>query len=75
MSGQGDTGSHTALAYLLHIWPEAGEDLAVWRVSLQDLTTQSRRGFASLEELYAFLQTLLTQNSVPAKETGPQRSE
>ncbi|MDX1616691.1 MAG: hypothetical protein R3300_20460 [Candidatus Promineifilaceae bacterium] len=70
-----DTGSGPSLAYLLHLWPEAGDKPDVWRVSLQDLTTRSRRGFASLEELFAFLQTLATQNSAPSNETGQQRSE
>jgi len=45
-------------AYLLRFWEERGQhadDGEVWRFSLEDLHTQERRGFASLEEVMTFL--------------------
>jgi hypothetical protein len=69
------SGQEAALAYLLHLWPEEGEDPTVWRVSLQDLNTQSRRGFASLDELFAYLETLSTQNRASSIETRQKRSK
>jgi hypothetical protein len=43
------------LAYMLRLWQVEGEDGAVWRASLEDAHTGERRGFASLEELVAWL--------------------
>jgi len=43
------------LSYLLRLWQEsAGE--GIWRASLEDPHTGERTGFASLEDLFAFLQ-------------------
>ncbi len=43
--------------FLLRCWEERGEhpESGVWRFSVQDPDTGSRRGFASLEALVAFL--------------------
>ena len=43
--------------FLLRCWEERGEPLesGAWRFSLQDPGTELRRGFASLEALFAFL--------------------
>ncbi|MCA9971623.1 MAG: hypothetical protein KC425_15470 [Anaerolineales bacterium] len=41
--------------YLLRLWMD-GEDAATWRFSLEDPRTGARRGFASLDDLMAFLQ-------------------
>jgi len=40
-------------AYLLRFWREPGSG---WRFSLQDPHSGARRGFATLEELVAFLE-------------------
>ncbi len=40
-------------AYLLRFWREHESG---WRFSLQDPHTETRRGFATLEELIAFLE-------------------
>lgn len=42
-------------AYLLRLWCAEGADNGSWRASLEDSHTGERIGFASLEELFAFL--------------------
>jgi hypothetical protein len=45
--------------YLLHLWqerPHRPGSSGVWRISLEAARGGERRGFASLEELVAFLQ-------------------
>lgn len=41
-------------AYLLRLW-RTQEVREAWRVSLEDAETRELRGFASLEEVFAFL--------------------
>ena len=41
-------------AYLLRLW-RTQEVRDAWRVSLEDAETRELRGFASLEEVFAFL--------------------
>jgi hypothetical protein len=43
-------------AYLLRLWRETGRETAQWRASLQNPHTGERVGFASLGELFAFLE-------------------
>jgi len=46
-------------AYILRLWQEQSAALdqsSVWRLSVEDVRTHERRGFASLEDLLAFLQ-------------------
>ena len=42
-------------AYLLRLWPARSGDEVVWRALLEDVRTGERRGFGSLEALFAFL--------------------
>jgi len=44
------------LSYLLRVWRTGSEGNAVWRVSLENPFTRERWGFASLKDLFAFLQ-------------------
>jgi hypothetical protein len=44
------------VAYLLRLWQEGGGDPPQWRASLEKPQTGCRLGFASLEELLAFLE-------------------
>lgn len=44
------------LAYLLRLWLVEG-DGPVWRATLENPTTAERHGFASLDQLVAFLRT------------------
>ena len=45
-----------SISYLLRLWQAEHEGTLVWRASLESAHTGERRGFASLAELYAFLQ-------------------
>ena len=44
------------VSYLLRLWQTEHEGALVWRASLESAHTGERRGFASLAELYAFLE-------------------
>ena len=43
------------LSYLLRLWQEGGSERARWRASLERPQGGDRLGFASLEDLYAYL--------------------
>lgn len=43
------------LSYLLRLW-RAGEEKAVWRASLESSHTGERVGFATLSDLFTFLE-------------------
>jgi hypothetical protein len=43
------------MSYLLRLWQVGSRSEAVWRASLQSPHTGERRGFPSLEALFAFL--------------------
>ncbi len=43
------------ISYLLRMW-RSGQDEVTWQASLESPLTGERRGFASLEDLWAFLQ-------------------
>ena len=51
------TKQPTYQAYLLRLWPTRphGTEPAVWRASLENPHTGQRLGFASLEQLFAYL--------------------
>jgi hypothetical protein len=44
------------VAYLLRLWQEGGGERPLWRVSLESPQGGERLGFASLEDLFAFLE-------------------
>ncbi len=54
---------HNYHAYLLRIWlaQGVGQDVG-WQASLQDAIGHRRIGFASLEELFAFLMNEIENN-------------
>jgi hypothetical protein len=43
------------LSYLLRLWQISDGERQVWRASLQSPDSEEQQGFASLEDLYAFL--------------------
>ena len=45
------------LSYLLRLWQSDSTDMAVWRASLESPMTGERLGFASLKEMFAFLES------------------
>lgn len=59
--GGATRGDH--LAFLLRIWRE--NDRAPWRASLQSPQAGGQLGFASLDELFAFLQRQLGLRAGP----------
>jgi hypothetical protein len=44
------------LSYLLRLWGAGKGDDSTWRASLESPMTGERHGFASLKDLFAFLQ-------------------
>lgn len=60
-------------AYLLRIWHSVKGDPQSWRVSLQDLVTGERMGFASLESLFTFFETASAE--VATEANAAQRKE
>jgi hypothetical protein len=44
------------LSYLLRLWQSSEGGKQVWRASLDSPGTRERQGFASLEELFDFLE-------------------
>jgi len=50
------------LSYLLRLW-RVGKENAVWRASLESPHTGERIGFASLDELFAFLRQQTNDNT------------
>jgi len=44
------------LSYLLRLWQTDDGETQVWRASLDSPGTRKRQGFASLEELFSFLE-------------------
>ncbi len=59
------------MAYLLRLWQVRGEDGMAWRASLESARTGERVGFASLQDLFAFLEQEVCQNA--QGETAPNR--
>jgi hypothetical protein len=61
-------------SFLLRLWRGEAGDASVWRASLQDPHTGERIGFASLEQLTAYLRDQINgsdkqpDNSEPGKE-------
>jgi len=46
-------------SFILRVWRAGDGGRPQWRASLEDTRTGERRGFASLEELYAYIETLI----------------
>lgn len=59
------------LSYLLRLWQSGHKGKAVWRASLESPMTGERLGFASLKELFAFLETQAEE----AEQPSPGRDE
>ncbi len=64
--------SGTYHSYILRIWCEDSGDTKTWRTSLEDLGSEKRYGFASLQSLNQFLEAMTaidfepgTKNDVP----------
>ena len=55
-------------SYVVNVWQEhskhAGQEVMVWRFSLQNPRTNQRRGFANIESLLIALQTELDDEAI-----------
>ena len=60
-------------SYLLRLWQVRSGGELVWRASLEDPRTGIRRGFATLEQMFAFLQ--LGMGAGPADQERPEGIE
>jgi len=60
-------------AYLLRLWQVQGEGQTTWRAALESAQTGERVGFASLGELFAFLENEVCQ--VAQDEAAPGAGE
>jgi hypothetical protein len=61
-----DTSPHY-LSFLLRLW---GAGQGTWRASLESPMTGERHGFASLKDLFAFLQAQADDQVSPTPATG-----
>jgi len=59
------------LSYLLRIWQSGRDEEAVWQASLECPLTRERQSFASLKDLFVFLETLV--NSAASQEKDDRR--
>jgi len=57
------------LSYLLRLWQESNGDPLLWRASLEAPQDGEQVGFASLVDLFVFL-----ENETGASPQGPERS-
>ena len=48
-------------SYLLRLWPTRSKGQVIWRASLESPHTGQRKGFASLRDLFAFLEQEIGQ--------------
>jgi hypothetical protein len=58
------------VAYMLRLWRASDDEQVVWRASLEHPHTGERSAFASLEALFAFLQTATGPQLPPDEPTG-----
>ncbi|NOZ28129.1 MAG: hypothetical protein GXP39_08780 [Chloroflexi bacterium] len=56
------------IAYLLRLWRAGEGEGGEWRASVEDPHTGERRGFASLEALFAFLREQVGVSPAPNHE-------
>lgn len=59
------------LSYLLRLWRAGDAEKPVWRASLESPHTGERRGFASLADLFSFLENETSR--VARRQTAPNR--
>ncbi len=57
------------ISYLLRLWQTDGKEGAAWRALLENPFTGDRHGFASLQDLFAFLEARVDSVTSQAFET------
>jgi hypothetical protein len=63
------------ISYLLRLWQVKSEGELVWRASLDSPPTGQRLGFASLAEMYTFLEQETGHGARDALSTGERGGE
>ena len=65
------------ISFLLRLWQTESKGDLVWRASLESSDIEERRGFTSLDELFAFLrqQTAGTSQSSAGKGEAKRQNE
>ena len=58
------------VSYLLRLWQVGGQDEPIWRASLECPRTGKQEGFASLADLFAFLDQEMAPHEAPLQEGG-----
>jgi hypothetical protein len=58
-------------SYLLRLWPAGERDSTIWRASLESAHSGERYNFATLEEMFSFLQQETRQLTVQAESEKP----
>ena len=58
------------MAYLLRLWQQGGGEQPQWRASLESPQRGERRGFASLVDLFGFLEYEIGSSSPGLERTG-----
>lgn len=61
------------LSYLLRLWQTGSQP--IWRASLESPLTGERQGFASLQELFTFLETQAEAIERQGKKERPQNQD
>ena len=56
------------LSYLLRLWPANNGEAHAWRISLESTRTRQRHGFASIDELVAYLRLKMELGAEPDPE-------
>jgi hypothetical protein len=59
------------VSYMLRLWEVRSNDGLIWRASLERANTGERRGFASLVDLYAFLEQVTASANEDRPDSHP----
>ncbi len=70
-----DKRAPTYLSFMLRLYRVDEKEEPVWRMSLESSLTRERVGFASLEDLFAFLQQQMGMMSGADRDTCETRVE
>ena len=69
------SGRQKYCSYLLRLWQAGEGDSPAWRITLEDVHTRERRGFADLASLTAFLEARIDGDDWPGAAVLTQRDK
>jgi hypothetical protein len=70
-----DNEQRPYFAYMLRLWCVSANGDVVWRASIEDPHTGERHGFASLEQLFKFLERQAREASYGECQTANQTTD